>query len=195
VIPIPNICNYFYMDLAMQYFTSFMLPDLVNYITFCTFYIFNGILNFTGLGSGTNNSVVCICAWSTSLAPCIFKSQQTMLFYLFKNTAEIYKQITILIVHQVTFRVSMTLILLVLLSVSNSWYLLHIPSLVLQLFQFHLLHCSDYLHDDVSDHITMEILLTFHAKKMLHILRQTIVYASLVLHDWDFPCLKVWHFL
>jgi len=86
-----------------------------------------------------------------------------MFFYLFKNTAEIYKRITILIVHQVTFRVCMPLLLLVLLSVSNSRYLLNIPSLVLQLFQFHLLYCSDYLHEVGSDHIAMEILQNSHA--------------------------------
>ena len=77
----------------------------------------------------------------------------------------------------------MPLKLLILLSVSNSRYLLNIPSLVLQMYQFHLLQCSDYLHEVGSDRTAMEILLTSHAKKMLNILRQTIVYAVSVLYD------------
>jgi hypothetical protein len=70
--------------------------------------------------------------------------------------------------------------------------LLNIPSLVLQLYQFHLLHCSDYLLEVGSYHIAMEILPASLFIKMLNILRQAIVYAASVLYDWEAPYLKVY---
>jgi hypothetical protein len=61
--------------------------------------------------------------------------------------------------------------------------LLNSPTLVLQLYQFHLLHSSVDLLEAGSDYIAMEMLLASRFKTMFNILRQAIFYAASILYD------------